>query len=413
MERALWNKADVEGSSPDMEEGGMRWPWIFWAAAALMGCGDIARCQSTADAVKAADGSDSVSSSFDSAKLTKQPVFRLALNSQLMTPAPGTDEPPAENWLAEGMRTSLPESSAGECCCPSKADTGKAWTPNCDNCPNYGFYGLFGYDSWRGVPDDSWQNNGLHVGLNFGTRLGRFSDLTGIGFQAGATMGVDNWQGMDYRPSDNNASQQQAFVTYGFFRRATDTCRFSGALVQDWMLNDNFGVFSQNPTISQWRAQLGYAVNAWNEIGFWGTWRCTGSTRDVTGVGSTSWRAVDQASFYWHHKWRAWGPDTSFWMGIPERKRLNGDGSLGDYVVGVSANLPLSNWVSIYNVLTYMHSSSRPSPTASEENAWNFTMGLAFYPNRAARSSTVAGRCWMPLMPVANNGYFLVDTNNH
>ena len=42
-----------------------------------------------------------------------------------------------------------------------------------------------------------------------------------------------------------------------------------------------------------------------------------------------------------------------------------------------------------------------------------FTIGLAFYPQRNARSSTVAGQCWMPLLPVANNGYFLVNTNHH
>ena len=43
-------------------------------------------------------------------------------------------------------------------------------------------------------------------------------------------MGVYNWKATTTDPLDNNASQQQAFVTYGFFRRATDSCRFSGAI---------------------------------------------------------------------------------------------------------------------------------------------------------------------------------------
>ena len=66
--------------------------------------------------------------------------------------------------------------------------------------------------------------------------------------------------------------------------------------------------------------------------------------------------------------------------------------------------------VAIYTLLTYMHPSAAAGPGAAED-AWNFTVGLAFYPARNARSNTVAGQCWMPQMSVANNGYFLTHTN--
>jgi hypothetical protein len=391
----------------------MRLIWILWTAAAVSCSEDLARGQNTAGLGSAARSNVFGPLIIEPFSALEPPEFRLAANVQGPVQSPAVVEPPTNHWLTPGNAVSVFDPPASPCDCGASCDMGNCWKPHCDGCPKYGIYGLLGYDSWRGVQDDSWQNNGLHVGLNFGTRLGRFSELTGIGFQAGATMGVYNFDGTDCRPTDNNASQQQAFVTYGFFRRATESCRFSGAIVQDWMLNDNYGVYSQNPTLSQFRAQLGYALNAWNEIGFWGTWRCLDSTRDVSGEGSTIWRAVDQASFFWHHKWKARGPDTSVWVGMPEKNRLSGGGSLGDYIVGISAQLPLSDWVAVYNVLSYMHASSHPSPSGSEENAWNFTMGLAFYPTRSARSNTVAGQCWMPLMPVANNGYFLVDTNNH
>ena len=139
------------------------------------------------------------------------------------------------------------------------------------------------------------------------------------------------------------------------------------------------------------------------------------STRDVSGDGSTTWRAVDQASFFWHHKWKARGPDTSVWVGMPEKDRLSGGGSLGDYLVGVSANLPLSDWVAVYNVLhVHARASVASQPHRIGRERLELYDGPGLLSDRVrARSNTVAGQCWMPLMPVANNGYFLVDTNNH
>jgi hypothetical protein len=60
-----------------------------------------------------------------------------------------------------------------------------------------------------------------------------------------------------------------------------------------------------------------------------------------------------------------------------------------------------------------MHPSAQPGAVAAAEDAWNFSIGLAFYSGRTARSSTVAGQCWLPQMPIANNGSFLVDASNH
>src|SRR5262249_35420069 len=60
---------------------------------------------------------------------------------------------------------------------------------NGDGCPGdlltHGLYVFYGYDSWRGIQDDGWGNNGLHTGANYGTRLGPISDSTGVGFQIG------------------------------------------------------------------------------------------------------------------------------------------------------------------------------------------------------------------------------------
>src|SRR5262249_39796434 len=108
--------------------------------------------------------------------------------------------------------------------------------------------------------------------------------------------------------------------------------------------------------------------------------------------GPVSWRPVDQVSVYWHHKWGVGDPDTWLWIGVPENDRLSGGGSLGDYYVGVLANAPLNDVVSLYAQVTYMHPSASPSAGGSREDQWNFFIGLALYPARNARSSTVAGR---------------------
>jgi hypothetical protein len=64
-------------------------------------------------------------------------------------------------------------------------------------------------------------------------------------------------------------------------------------------------------------------------------------------------------------------------------------------------------------LITYMHPSAGPGGAGSTEDEWSFVIGVAIYPGRNAVSKTVAGQCWMPLMPVAQNGYFMVDTNHH
>lgn len=278
--------------------------------------------------------------------------------------------------------------------------------------PNFGGYAFVGYDSWRGLPDGAWGNNGIHTGVNVGSRLGQFSDWTGIGAQAGGSVGVYNWSGTDYRMSHQHAGQVQGFVTYGFFRKANESSRWSASIVQDWMFNSNYSVFGVDPTMSQFRAQIGYAFTAADELGIWGAWRATGDTKIVSRhIPPVTWRPIDQISAYWHHKWGVGAPDTWLWVGVPERQRLTGTGSLGDYYVGVLANAPLNDTISLYSQVTYMHPSASPGPAGAKEDQWNFFIGLALYPATNARTKTVAGRSWMPQLPVANNGTFLVDTS--
>ncbi len=110
-------------------------------------------------------------------------------------------------------------------------------------CPTWGVQTFVSYDSWKGLSDDGWQNNGINVGASFGTRLGPWGDAIGLGFQIGGSVGVYDWSGTDY----HNAVETQGFITYGFFRRPTGQSGWTAGIIQDWMLNQNFGEFSQIP----------------------------------------------------------------------------------------------------------------------------------------------------------------------
>jgi len=271
---------------------------------------------------------------------------------------------------------------------------------------------LVGYDAFRGIPDGSWQNNGIHTGANYGTRLGRLSDWTGIGLQVGGTVGAYDWGGTDYRQQNQNRAQVQAFITYGLFRRAFKGSPWSAGLVQDWMLNNTWSVFGENPTFSQLRAQLAYAISASNEFGVWGACRVIDDSHQVPGFGVVRWQPHNQVNLFWHHKWSRAGADTWVSIGMPEDDRLGQRGSLGDYIANALAVCPLSDRVSVYSSVMYMHQSATEGGAGSLDEAWNFTVGIALYPRANSRTTTVAGHRWSPLLPIANNGSFMVDASD-
>jgi hypothetical protein len=73
--------------------------------------------------------------------------------------------------------------------------------------------------------------------------------------------------------------------------------------------------------------------------------------------------------------------------------------------------MPLNHYSSMYTLISYMHPSASPGAGAAREDSWALLIGVALYPRRDSLASTIAGRCWSPLMPVANNGNFFVDAS--
>ena len=338
--------------------------------------------------------------------------YALVDDSQPAEPTAAAETAPASGPSCTGSCNSCGSANCGGCVsCDNACGRCGSLCAVCDECPKRGLVLFTGIDSWRGFSDGSFQNNtGTSTGLNYGTRLGRFSELTGIGFQAGGSLGVYDWSGRQSSRHDTNAAQTQGFLTYGLFRKANENSNWSAGLVNDWMFNDNFSVYAQNPTLSQWRGQISYAMSARNELGVWATRRGRGDTR-TDFAGPVSYRAIDQMNLFWHHKFDQ-GADSWLWVGRPDPHRLSGPGSLGDFIIGGNVNIPVSERFAVYTNLAYMHPSAKPGPAAAREDAFSISVGIAFYPGWNARSRTVAGQCWMPLMPVANNGNFFVDSSS-
>jgi hypothetical protein len=279
------------------------------------------------------------------------------------------------------------------------------------NCKKYGIVGFAGFDSFKGEPDGILHSNfGAVTGLNTGILLPGLDEY-GFGWQTGMSYGVYDFDGA-LTETSVNTSQQQIFVTTGFFRKAHCDQRISFGLVYDWMFNTVWGEEGVNPTLGQWRGQIEYAFSGCNAVGVWGCIRDRSAQNalDVRfGNGPViSNRPISQANLFWHHKFCG-GADSNLWVGIPERDRLNGDGSLLDWTIGANVQVPLSEKLALYANAAYFHPSASAGFAASIESGYDIGMGVVWYFGGKARSHAINGYCSDPYMPVANNSNFLVD----
>lgn len=288
------------------------------------------------------------------------------------------------------------------CCCEM----------GCDECPPWAIVGLFGVDAFKGISDYNGPSNfGVVTGLNIGVPIPGLRDY-GFGWQIGLTYGAYD---LDGRAPEANLvgiqstahTQQQTFVTTGFFRKAQCGQRLSFGMVYDWMYNCEWGVFGNNPTLGQWRGQVEYAMNACNGVGVWAAQRDRSSIQEM-GRYTVSDRALSQVNMFWHHKFCS-GADSWVWMGLPDHGRYSGDKSFADWMVGFNVQVPLSDRLALYGNASYLHPSAAAGADAAIEQGWDAGMGLVWYVGGYARSNAINGKCWTPYLQVANNSTFLVE----
>jgi hypothetical protein len=317
----------------------------------------------------------------------------------------------------------MPPQTAGNACCPAACGCQQS-CGDCDgccchlgceqDCERVGIVGFAGLDSFKGVADGSYQSNfGEVTGVNMGAPMWGLEQY-GLGWQTGISYGVYDFDGRTSTTVDTARSQQQLFVTTGFFRKAKCNQRVSFGLVYDWMFNEEWGEYGARPTLGQWRGQIEYAFSGHNAVGVWGCKRDLGAQQVFTqGLVNTTVtnRAISQANLFWHHKFCS-GADSYLYFGIPDHGQLGGGGSLLDWMFGASFQVPLSESLALYANGAYFHPSASASPDAAIESGYDISMGIAWYFGGGARTHAINGRCADPYMPVANNSNFLVEQNH-
>jgi hypothetical protein len=146
-------------------------------------------------------------------------------------------------------------------------------------------------------------------------------------------------------------------------------------------------------------------LNAVNEVGVWVAIRDRGDSQDIN-----AYRTLTHVNLFWHHKFAESNADLTGWIGFFENDRLFDDGSLYSTSFGLLGTVPLNDRLALYAEAEYMNpSDSSMGQFAAIEEGTNVSVGLIYYPRCTSRSRTVAGNCWAPLVPVANNGTMIVD----
>lgn len=274
--------------------------------------------------------------------------------------------------------------------------------PCCDKEPCFVPEIFFGFDAFHGISDFFLNDNmGMRGGINVGMAL---IDSWGIGIQAGASYGGYDWDGR--LVNENSSWQSQGFATAGIFKRCDKGLPFNAAVVYDYMFNDAFGVLANEPELTQLRGMFSIPLTKSNEIGVWGTLRDGGTSQ--AGI---TFLPVNQYNAFWRF-WFCGGGEVTIYGGMTDNTRHHlGAGSLGTWIAGAGFRAPLNDHFAVYGDFAYMRPSSDVGGGATFENAYNISMGVAFYPCACLRKRSNCCRGWLPMLPVANNGSFLVDTN--
>ena len=238
---------------------------------------------------------------------------------------------------------------------------------------------------------------GFVNGLNTGFRLGN-SKLRG---QIGGSLGIYDAKGRDTAPN-TSAAETQAFLTTGVFKRSDviKGDRVSWGLVYDQLWNSQYGLRSDDIYLGQFRREsLGSRMNECNEVGVWGTAK-TNSDATTQGI-ATQVESVNQYNLFLSHNF-AFGARSMFYVGATDHS------SVGSWTTGSQLVAPMGPRVSLYGNSAFMFPSSTVGNNGANEYLWAVSTGLSYSFGKRSVSRNISGQTGMPLLPVANNGTFLI-----
>lgn len=331
----------------------------------------------------------------------EMPMGNLA--RQEISPYAKPQSPPSQSaWVPTKVASLMPRSWTGnaptETPPPMQPTYGAYGNGACDPnvcygppptacCPPEGIFDNIGvlasYTAFKNGLDLDGEN------ANFGTRYGAFGAVPllrqwGIGVQGGATAGWSDWKGSQFTGDD---TRFQNFVTAGIFQRPCGS-GFGWGIVHDW-LNDDFYAEMH---FSQFRVAGSYQFLPGSEIG---VWAALPQGRDETFVGTPAvlnrFQTLLQGNLYWQQAWSDWAWSNVF-IGMAE--------SPSDITYGSNVQVALTSFVAITGGAAYVLPGSGGNDGYQEE-IWNLSLGLTFYPGSAMRNARSQFR---PFLPMADNG---------
>lgn len=288
-------------------------------------------------------------------------------------------------------------SECGGCCsteCGGCGLLGRGWFDNT------AFF--FAGDGWKSIFDDDDNNNfGFRLGFNTGLALPGLSATRG---QIGASYGAYDFHGREGLLGGDDPVEQQLFLTAGLYRRSDvpNGDRISWGAVYDVLFAENAGEAADDIRLAQFRGTVGYAIGNSDEIGVWAAFRLMNSFAQIEQVRVN---ISDQVNAFWHHTW-SYGGDTWLYVGWADDP--------GETVLGLRGEMPLNDRVALFGNFHYVIPGTRggdmhpvlPVDDVFNQETWNVSFGIVFYPGAKAGSRTVSGDQCLPLLPVADNGSF-------
>ncbi len=204
-------------------------------------------------------------------------------------------------------------------------------------------------------------------------------------------------------PVGDDSLEQQSFLTLGAYQRSdvANDERISWGLVYDQFFGHQWGWQANEVYLSQIRGVLGYAVNDFNEVGYWGTFHTNDDSAVLTPGVQTTIRAMNQSSLFWRHNWEL-GANNTLYFGWFD------SADVASWQFGMLNTAPLNDYVSAYGNFNYVVPGSGTGIVGAAEEQWNASVGLVYYFGGKAVNRTVSGNQGLPLMPVANNGSLLI-----
>ena len=226
---------------------------------------------------------------------------------------------------------------------------------------------------------------------NFGRRIGGIASFPifrdwGLGGQVSSSAGWYDWKGTLYT---GDQQRYQNFNSIGFFARSCTTGLGFG-IAHDWLYDDYYTGLN----LSQFRVAASWEMNCNNEVGFWGA---LPQRRDSAFVGTPAvnneFQSLTQGNLYWKHYWSdaSW---TSVYAGLAE--------SPSDISYGANTQVAVTKFMAITGAFNYVVPGSGGN-IGREEEIWNLSFGLVFYPGTAMAAQRSQFR---PMFAPADNGNF-------